>query len=159
MHSDNLQNWILWRDKMFCDFFIIFYYLDCTKCKFPDFFLTFAKSGISLTFPRPLDTLVWHNIVYLPEFFVDTVQLQNYIESLISRYLYYNSEKYPLSPLKPRGLVLLSWHVPYTIEVQGIRCTNHLHDSCPFTDVNPHFTAPGGRYYFKINSWWPIVTS
>ena len=46
-----------------------------------------------------------------------------------------------------------------TIEVQGIRCTNHLHDSCPFTNVNPHFTAPGCRYYFKINSWWPIVTS
>ena len=46
-----------------------------------------------------------------------------------------------------------------TIEVQGIRCTNHLHDSCPLTDVNPHFTAPGCRYYFKINSWWPIVTS
>ena len=46
-----------------------------------------------------------------------------------------------------------------TIEVQGIRCTNHLHDSCPFTDVNPHFTAPGCLYYFKINSSWPIVTS
>ena len=46
-----------------------------------------------------------------------------------------------------------------TIEVQGIRCTNHLHDSCSLTDVNPHFTAPGCRYYFKINSWWPIVTS
>ena len=45
-----------------------------------------------------------------------------------------------------------------TIEVQGIRCTNHLHDSYPLTDVNPHFTAPGCRYYFKINSWWPIVT-
>ena len=27
--------------------------------------------------------------------------------------LYYNYEKYPLSPLKPRGLALLSWHVPY----------------------------------------------
>ena len=39
-----------------------------------------------------------------------------------------------------------------TIEVQGIRCTNHLHDSCPLTGVNPHFTAPGCRYYFKINS-------
>ena len=51
-------------------FLIIFYYLDCTKCKFPDFSqysfffpdlqqnsLTFAKSGISLTFPWPLDTL------------------------------------------------------------------------------------------------------
>ena len=46
-----------------------------------------------------------------------------------------------------------------TIEVQGIRCTNHLYDFCPLTDVNPHFTAPGCRYYFKINSWWPIVTS
>ena len=43
-----------------------------------------------------------------------------------------------------------------TIEVQGIRCTNHLHDSCPFTDVNPHFTAPGCRYYFKINSWYGL---
>ena len=59
-------------------FLIIFYYLDCIKCKFPDFSLTFpnshffsypstkfpefsltfAKSGISLTFPWPLDTLV-----------------------------------------------------------------------------------------------------
>ena len=28
-------------------------------------------------------------------------------------YLYHNYEKYPLSPLKPRGLALLSWHVPY----------------------------------------------
>ena len=46
-----------------------------------------------------------------------------------------------------------------TIKVQGIRCTHHLHDSCPLTDVNPHFTAPGCRYYFKTNSWWPIVTS
>ena len=35
----------------------------------------------------------------------------------------------------------------------------HLRDSCPLTDVNPHFTAPGCRYYLKINSWWPIVTS
>ena len=77
VHSDNLQNWILWRDKLFCDFWLyIFYYLDCTKCKFPDFSLTFpnihfpwpstkspdfsltfAKSGISLPFPWPLDTL------------------------------------------------------------------------------------------------------
>ena len=29
--------------------------------KFPDFSLTFAKSGISLTFPWPLDTLQEHN--------------------------------------------------------------------------------------------------
>ena len=29
-----------------------------------------------------------------------------------------------------------------TIEVKGIRCTHHLHDSCPLTDINPHFTAP-----------------
>ena len=26
-----------------------------------------------------------------------------------------------------------------TIEDQGIRCTDHLHDSCPFTDVNQHY--------------------
>ena len=30
-----------------------------------------------------------------------------------------------------------------------IRCTNHLCDSCHLIDVNPHFTAPGCRYYFK----------
>ena len=41
-----------------------------------------------------------------------------------------------------------------TIEVQGIRCTNHLHDSCPLTDVNPHLTAPGCRYYLKIGLLW-----
>ena len=56
-----------------------------------------------------------------------------------------------------------AWHFFHetylTIEVQGIRCTTHLHDSCPLTHVNPHFTAPGCRYYFKINSLWPIVTS
>ena len=43
MHSDNLQNWILWRDKLFCDFLLFFYYLDYTKCKFPDFSLTFPN--------------------------------------------------------------------------------------------------------------------
>ena len=56
-----------------------------------------------------------------------------------------------------------AWHFFHdtylTIEVQGIRCTNQLHDSCPFTGVNPHFTAPECWYHFKINSWWPIVTS
>ena len=46
-----------------------------------------------------------------------------------------------------------------TIEAQGIRCTNHFHDSCPLTDVNPHFTTPRCRYHFRINSWWPIVMS
>ena len=39
-----------------------------------------------------------------------------------------------------------------TIEVQGIWCTDHLHDSFPLTDVNPHFTSPVCGYYFKINS-------
>ena len=24
MHSDNLQNWIIWRDKLFCDFWLFF---------------------------------------------------------------------------------------------------------------------------------------
>ena len=32
---------------------------------------------------------------------------------LLWRHLYHNCEKYPLSPLKPRGLALLSWHVLY----------------------------------------------
>ena len=58
-----------------------------------------------------------------------------------------------------RGARRLFHDTYLTIEVQGIRCTNHLHDSCPLTDVNPHFTAPGCRYYLKINSWWPVVTS
>ena len=58
-----------------------------------------------------------------------------------------------------RGARLFFLDTYLTIKVQGIRCTNHLHDSCPLTDVNTHFTAPGCRYYFKINSWWPIVTS
>ena len=77
----------------------------------------------------------------------------------ISVIQYYNYEKYPLSPLKPRGLALLSWHVPYNWGSENSVHQSFKHDSCPFTDVNPHFTAPGCRYYFKINSWWPIVTS
>ena len=43
----------------------------------------------------------------------------------------------------------------HTIQGLGIQCINHLCDSCHLTDVNPHFTAPGWRYYFKINSCWP----
>ena len=39
-----------------------------------------------------------------------------------------------------------------TIEVQGIRCTNHLHDSCPFTDVNPHLNAPGADIISKLTA-------
>ena len=62
---------VLWFSSFFTTL-----YLDCTKCKFPDFSqysffpwpstkfpdfsLTFAKSGISLTFPWPLDTLQNH---------------------------------------------------------------------------------------------------
>ena len=64
MHSDNLQNWILWRDKLFCDFWLFFYYLDCTKCKFLDFSLTFPNIHFfpdlqqnSLTFPWLLPSL------------------------------------------------------------------------------------------------------
>ena len=45
-----------------------------------------------------------------------------------------------------------------TIELQGIRCISHSRDSCHLTDVNLHFGAPGYRNYFKINSWWLIVT-
>ena len=46
-----------------------------------------------------------------------------------------------------------------TIEVQGIRCTNHLHDSCPLTDVNPHFPLPGADIISKLTADSPIVTS
>ena len=39
MHSDNLQKWILWRDKLFCDFLL--------------FFTTYiALNANSLTFPN-----------------------------------------------------------------------------------------------------------
>ena len=76
--------------------------------------------------------------------------------SITKPYLYYNYEKYSLWN---RGVWRFFHDTYLTIEVQGIRCTNRLHDSCPFTDVHPHFTAPGCRYYFKFNSWWPIVTS
>ena len=34
-------------------------------------------------------------------------------EKWLQTNLYYNCKKYPLSPLKPRGLALISWHVPY----------------------------------------------
>ena len=61
--------------------------------------------------------------------------------------------------LSNRGVWRFFHDTYLTIEVQGIRCTHHLNHSCPLTDVNPHFTSPGCRYYFKINSWWPIVTS
>ena len=45
------------------------------------------------------------------------------------------------------------YHDTYlTIEVQGIRCTYHLHDSCPLTDVNPHFTAPGCDSISKLTA-------
>ena len=43
------------------------------------------------------------------------------------------------------------------IEAQGIRRNNHLRDSYRLTGINPHFTAPGCRCHFKINSCWPIV--
>ena len=86
---------------------------------------------------------MWKNILELNMF------------QLYKDYLYYNYEKYPLSPLKPRSLALLSWHVPYNWG-SGNLVHQHLHDSCPLTDVNPHFTAPGCRYYFKR---WHIVTS
>ena len=39
------------------------------------------------------------------------------------------------------------------------QCTDHLCNSCHFTDVNPHFSAPGCWYYFKINSDPPNVMS
>ena len=72
--------------------------------------------------------------------------------------LYFSYEKYPLSPLKPRGLALLSWHVPY-----NWGSGNSVHQSFTwFLSLNwrkSTFSAPGCRYYFKINSWWPIVTS
>ena len=75
-----------------------------------------------------------------------------------------------------------AWHFFHDtylpIKVQGIRCTNHLHDSSPLTDVNPHFTAPGlgaviisklttdgllwrhrhmGQPLAIVTSQWPIV--
>ena len=48
-----------------------------------------------------------------------------------------------------------AWHsfhnTHQTFLAPCIRCIDHLCDSCRSIDVNPHFTAPGCRYYFKIN--------
>ena len=56
--------------------------------------------------------------------------------------------------------VWCSFHNTYqTFLAPCIRCTNHLCDFCLLADVNPHITTPEGRYNFKINSYWPIVTS
>ena len=60
-------------------------------------------------------------------------------------HLYYNYEKYPLSPLKPRGLVLLSWHVPYnwgSDDLTDDLLWRHRHMSQPLAIVT---------------SQWPIV--
>ena len=100
------------------------------------------KDSISM-FGIPIIKLRWWNrIILIKEIPIYIIISQNI------RYLLWN-----------RGAWRFFHDTYLTIEVQGIRCTNHLHDSCPFTDVNPHFTAPGCRYHFKINSQWPIVTS
>ena len=62
------------------------------------------------------------------------------------------------------------------VEILGIRCANHLRDSCRLTGVNPHFSAPGADTISKlaavdllcrhryvsgplaiVTSQWPIV--
>ena len=74
--------------------------------------------------------------------------------------LYYNCKKYLQSPLKPRGLALLSWHVPY-----NWGSGNSVHQSFTwFLSLTGNwrkstFYRSRCRYHFKINSWWPIVTS
>ena len=50
-------------------------------------------------------------IVVLIMIMIIIMMIRIYIYTHI--YICYNYEKYPLSPLKPRGLELLSWHVPY----------------------------------------------
>ena len=107
MHSDNPQNWTL-EGQTVLWFLIIFYYLDCTKCKFPDFSLTFPnihffpwpstkfpdfsltfpKSGISLTFPWPLDTLLrnklqW-NFSQNSNIFIQENALENIVCEMVS---------------------------------------------------------------------------
>ena len=52
-----------------------------------------------------------------------------------------------------------------TIEVHGIQCTNHLHESCPLTDIISKLTADGllwrhrhmGQPLAIVTSQWPIV--
>ena len=73
-------------------------------------------------------------------------------------YRIYNCEKYHYLRWN-RG----AWHsihnIHQTFIAPCIRCTNHLCDVCRLIDVNPHFTAPGCQYYFKITSCWTIVRS
>ena len=52
MHSDNVQNWILWRDKLFCDFLLFFttwIALNANSLTFPWLFPIFI---FSLTFNK-----------------------------------------------------------------------------------------------------------
>ena len=60
-----------------------YYFFPWPSTKFPDFSLTFAKSGISLTFPWPLDTLL---LIY---FFIYSFMFMNieYNHPSFSNYL------------------------------------------------------------------------
>ena len=66
MHSDNLQNWILWRDKLFCDFWLFFT-------------ITIALNANSLTFPwlfpKFIFSLTFNKIPWL---FPDFCQVWNF---------------------------------------------------------------------------------
>ena len=64
MHSDNLQNWILWRDKLFCNFLLFsttYIALNANSLTFPWLFPIFIffpdLQQNSLTFPWLLPSL------------------------------------------------------------------------------------------------------
>ena len=69
--------------------------------------------------------------------------------------IYYNCEKYPPSPVKPRCLVLIEQYLP-NILAPCIWCSDRLCDSCALSDINQHFIP---SLLPVISKCWPIVTS
>ena len=66
--------------------------------------------------------------------------------------LCYNYEKYPLSPLKPRGLALLSWHVPY-----NWGSGNSVHQS--FTWLLPLYWRKSTFYCSRVPIFFSKLTA
>ena len=95
-----------------------------------------------LSFVYKIKSVVW--------FFVCLDQWSSFLLLKLFSYIYIIISKNIRYLLWNRGTRCFFHDTYLIIEVQGIRCTNHLHDSWPLTDVNPHFTAPECRYYFKM---------
>ena len=81
----------------------------CNQSMFVPIFTSFGIENSSQHSGRPRTFLALISLLKL--FFISFCDPRVSTRGIAS--LYYNCEKYPLSSLKPRGLALLSWHVPY----------------------------------------------